>query len=196
MRESPEETMEQVVEETEAGEHEPAVAGDPLVLLQEAERRAEKYQLKSEEYFSQIQRLKADFDNYRRRMMQEQARWRDDAVSGVIQELLPVLDNFERALTASGGTGDVNTLRQGIEMIYRQLGDVLSRAGLEVMACAGEPFDPNRHEALIRVEADENHPPDTVVEELQRGYIYKGSVIRPAMVKVAVGGTSENEGNN
>lgn len=154
-----------------------------------SDQAQEDYRQKAEEYLAQIQRLRADFDNYRKRMMQEQARWRDAAVGEFIMGLLPVMDNFERALAAASKGGDPASLLQGIQMIHRQLSDTLARAGLQPMEAVGQPFNPNLHEAMMRVESGEGYEVDTVVEEFQRGYIYKGSVIRPALVKVAVAGS-------
>lgn len=144
-----------------------------------AERRAE-------EYLAQLQRLKADFDNYRRRMMQEQVRWQEQAVGRFVAQLLPVLDNLERALLAGEGAG-VDALRQGLEMTLRQFRDVLAREGVTPIEAVGRPFDPACHEAMMRVEGGEREE-DTVVEEFQKGYLYKGAVLRPALVKVAVAG--------
>lgn len=146
----------------------------------EAERRAE-------EYLAQLQRLKADFDNYRRRMMQEQGRWQEQAVGRFLAQLLPVLDNLERALQAGDGAGH-EVLRQGLEMTLRQFRDTLAGEGVSAVEAAGRPFDPACHEAMARVEG-EGYEEDTVVEEFQKGYLYKGSVLRPALVKVAVAGT-------
>lgn len=145
------------------------------------------------EYLAQMQRLKADFENYKRRMMQEQVRWGDRAVASLLRELIPVVDNLERACLApvgppsqaEGEGAAPDSLRQGVELTLRQFQGVLAGAGVEPVKSIGEPFDPRYHEAMGRIESRE-HPVDTVVEEYQKGYIYKGHVIRPALVKVAV----------
>lgn len=160
-----------------------SVNQDPVggaVPADEAERRAE-------EYLVQMQRLKADFDNYRRRMMQEQGRWQEQAVGRFLAQLLPVLDNLERALQAGDGTGH-EILRQGLEITMRQFRDTLAREGISPIEAVGRPFDPSCHEAMVRVEGGE-YEEDTVVEEFQKGYFYKGVILRPALVKVAVAGT-------
>lgn len=167
---------------TEAGAE--SVSGEPpagAAPAEEAERRAD-------EYLAQLQRLKADFDNYRRRMMQEQVRWQDQAVGRFVAQLLPVLDNLERALQAGQGVG-YEALRQGLEMTLRQFRDTLVREGVSPVEAVGRPFDPACHEAMARVEGG-GYEEDTVVEEFQKGYLYKGAVLRPALVKVAVAGTS------
>ncbi len=152
----------------------------------EAERRAAEAERRAEETLAQLQRMKADFDNYRRRMIQEQARWQDGAVGRFLTELLPVVDNLERGLLSAAGSGDGEALRRGLELIVRQLHEVLERSGVRPIEAVGAPFDPERHEAMARVEEGDRDE-DTVVEEFQKGYLYKGSVLRPALVKVAVG---------
>ncbi len=156
--------------------------------LQEALSRAAQAEARAEELLAQLQRLKADFDNYRRRMMQEQSRWQETAVAGFLRELLPVLDNLERALASSQGADGARgseALRQGLELTLRQFHAVLERAGLVPIPAVGQPFDPTQHEAMMRVDGP-GYAEDTVVEEFQRGYIFKGHVLRPALVKVAV----------
>lgn len=152
----------------------------------EAVSRAEEAERRAEEFLAQMQRLKADFDNYRRRMVQEQVRWQEQAVGRFVAQLLPVLDNLERALQAGEGAG-YGALRQGLEMTLRQFADALAREGVSPIAALGRPFDPTCHEAMARVE-DGGYAEDTVVEEFQKGYLYKGAVLRPALVKVAVAG--------
>jgi molecular chaperone GrpE len=135
----------------------------------------------ADEYLAQLQRLKADFDNYRRRMMQEQARWSDAALGGFITEILPVVDNLERAL-ASGG--DAEAIRRGIELTLRQLQEVLRQTGVEPIEPVGGAFDPTLHEAMAQVETADL-PEGHVVEDLRRGYLFKRQVLRPSLVKVA-----------
>lgn len=166
--------------------------------LRDALARAAEAESRAESLLGQLQRLKADFDNYRRRMMQEQARWQEAAVAAFVQELLPVLDNLERALASSRGDDAVRAaeaLRQGLELTLRQFRLVLERSGLTAIEAVGQPFDPTRHEAMMRVE-DPGYAGDTVVEEFQKGYIFKGQVLRPSLVKVAVapsGSAAESE---
>lgn len=127
-------------------------------------------------------RLLADFDNFRKRAERELEERTRYVLAEPIRELLPVLDNLERALTAQGSEGD---LRRGVEMTARQFLEVLRRFGVEAVPAVGEPFDPRRHEAMMRVESAEVTAP-TVVEELQRGYVLRDRLLRPALVKVAV----------
>lgn len=137
----------------------------------------------AEVYLDQLRRLQADFTNYRRRMMEEQSRWRQDAEAELARALLPVVDNLERALAAGGDAS--HPVVQGVAMVHRQFLDVLRQAGVEPMDAEGQPFDPHRHEAVARVETAD-HPDGTVIEVFQRGYLYRGRTLRPAMVKVAV----------
>jgi molecular chaperone GrpE len=170
-----------------AGEEPAADGGGPAPAEAEARRIAElEAELERrgrlcDEYLASLQRLKADFDNYRRRMMQEQARWQELAVGEFVAGLLPVVDNLERALSASG---DAEAIRQGVELTLRQFRDVLRQAGVEPMEAAGRPFDPAFHEAMAQVETDE-HPDGHVIDELRKGYLFRKQVLRPALVRVA-----------
>jgi molecular chaperone GrpE len=133
---------------------------------------------------AQALRVLADFQNYRRRSEEQRQEIASRAVQSFVAELLPVLDNFERALAASKDTQSFESLVAGVEMILRQLRELLERHGVAPIEAVGHPFDPNLHDAVMRVEAPDVED-NTVVEELQRGYTMDGRVIRPAMVKVA-----------
>jgi len=136
---------------------------------------------------SHLKRMMADFDNARKRQAAERESLIKFAAEQVVLNLLPVVDNFDRAMGAAQTATDVATVIQGIELIYRQLQDVLTKAGAAPIEATGQTFDPERHEAVQRVPADDQ-PDNTVVEEFQRGYLLNGKVIRPALVKVAVAG--------
>ncbi len=127
-------------------------------------------------------RLQADFENYRRRTRQEREGWHRQAAEEVVSAILPVLDNFERALEHPGDR--LEDFLAGVRMIYRQLDEILAEQGLERIPGAGGEFDPRMHEAVGRVETAEVQE-NTVLEELRPGYYFKGKVLRPAMVKVA-----------
>ncbi|GBG56381.1 protein GrpE [Sporomusaceae bacterium FL31] len=135
-----------------------------------------------QEHADRIKRLQADFDNFRRRTKQEKEDLSSLVVQNLIKELLPLLDNFERAMTAESSQ-DTAALRSGVEMIYRQFSSVLEKNGLEPIPAVGLPFDPQFHEAIMRVE-DCSQPEGTIVDELQKGYSVRGKVVRPSMVKV------------
>lgn len=135
-----------------------------------------------QEGVDRLKRLQADFDNFRRRTRQEKEELSAVVAQGLIKDLLPLLDNFERAL-AIEETAEQSSIREGVEMIYKQLVASLEKNGLERIAAVGQKFDPNYHEAVMRV-ADESLADDMIAEELQSGYLVRGRVIRPTMVKV------------
>jgi len=137
---------------------------------------------RAEEYFQRLARLQADFENYRRRTAREKEELVKFATEQLVVSLLPVIDNFERALAS--GCENPDKLLEGVEMIYRQLFDLLAAEGLVPIPAVGERFDPARHEAVSQVESSE-HVDDTILEEFRRGYYLKDKVIRPSMVKVA-----------
>ncbi|TGE32535.1 nucleotide exchange factor GrpE [Desulfosporosinus sp. Sb-LF] len=139
---------------------------------------------KAEEHFDRLQRLQAEFDNYRKRTQKEKTELIKYASERLVGELLPVLDNFERAASAAQINPDFTSFSQGVDMILRQMQNTLGKEGLKAMEAVGQPFDPNLHEAVLRVESEE-HPENTVVEELQKGYYLKEKVLRPSMVKVS-----------
>jgi molecular chaperone GrpE len=127
------------------------------------------------------QRLQADFENYRKRVLREQTALVERATEGLIERLLPVVDSFELAIANIGGDTDVESLRKGVELVYAELLGVLERAGLEPINAQGEPFDPNVHEAVMQ----EDGPGEPRVGGVLRsGWKLKGRVLRPAMVKV------------
>ena len=127
------------------------------------------------------QRLQADFENYRKRVLREQTALVGRATEGLVEQLLPVLDSFELALANLGSDTDVDSLRKGVELVYAELIGVLERSGLEPIAALGEPFDPNVHEAVMQ---DDGPGEPRVGGVLRTGWKLKGRVLRPAMVKV------------
>ncbi len=136
------------------------------------------------EHYAHLQRLQADFDNYRKRTQKEKEDISKYAAERLVGAILPVLDNFERAIGSVQTSPDLAGYAQGVEMIFRQMHNVLIKEGLAVIEAVGQPFDPNLHEAILSVESEE-HPENTVVEEVQKGYYLKDRVIRPSMVKVS-----------
>jgi molecular chaperone GrpE len=163
-------------------EHEMEAAAQEAV----AERPAASSQ--NEDFRDRYVRTLADFENFRKRSERERADFQRYALGSVIRDLLPVLDNFDRALDHAE-EGD--EFHKGVALIYKQLFDVLQRHGLKPIAESGVRFDPNIHEAVIR-EEDPSVPSHTVVAVLQKGYFLHDRLLRPAMVKVAVGGPEEN----
>jgi molecular chaperone GrpE len=152
-------------------------------ILTEEQQRIQELGLKLEEASQKNLRLQADYDNFRRRTREEQAASLKYKSQSLLEQLLPALDNFERALKTEATNEQTQTLIQGMEMVYRQLADALKQEGLTEVPTVGEKFDPNMHQAVMQVE-DSEYESNTVIEELQKGYMLKDRVIRPAMVKV------------
>ena len=127
-------------------------------------------------------RVTAEFDNYRKRTDRERSEWVDQAAGDLLGDLLPVVDNLDRALAADTGDGDA--LRQGVEIIRRQLLDVMARRGVAPIEAVGADFDPTLHEAVAH-EPGDGHRDGEVVKELRRGYTLRQRLLRPSMVMVA-----------
>lgn len=140
---------------------------------------------KLEENKQQLLRVQADFDNFRRRTRQEKEELQKYATKKLLVDLLPVVDNFDRALASTSSAEGQDELLAGVDMVRRQLLNVLEQHGVEPMECVGQPFDPNHHEAVMQEPAGDEGA-GVVVAELQRGYWLTGKVLRPAMVKVTV----------
>ena len=134
----------------------------------------------------QFVRLQADFDNFRKRVERDQRTHVAGATSRVVKRLLPVLDNFERAVAVDSETHDAQALRDGVVLIFKQLLAEMHQEGLEAIDSLGQPFDPRVHEAVV-TEYRSDLPANTVVEELQRGYLLHGRLLRPSLVKVCLG---------
>jgi molecular chaperone GrpE len=160
-------------EEDEAEAEEDAIAADL------ARARAE-----AESYLDDLRRLQADFDNYRKRTLREQTARTASASQALVARLLPVLDNFELAVSAAERSRDFDRMLKGVEMVFGELREVLESEGLVRIEAEGKPFDPERHEAVIAVE-EEDTEPGMVVDIVRAGYELRGKVLRPAMVKVA-----------
>ena len=163
---------------------EPEVVEETSTLsVAELQQKLDEALAKADENHQKLLRAQADFDNFRRRTRKEKEDQAKYASLSLVEQLLPALDNFERALEASKSTQDMDSLVKGIEMVYKQLDQALVGEGLEVIPSVGEAFDPHYHQAVMQVESDEFES-GYIVEELQKGYKLKDKVIRPAMVKV------------
>lgn len=130
-----------------------------------------------------LMRTAAEFDNYKKRTAREKEDFYKMAVCETIAPLLPVVDNLERAVSAAENSGDDGSVLEGIKMIKKQFDDVLSTIGVEPIVAVGNEFDPEKHNAVMTEDSDEAE--NTVIEEFQKGYIYKDKVIRHSMVKVS-----------
>lgn len=148
--------------------------------------RAELEQKTGEIKTAQDKQLRAyaEMDNYKKRMARDQMEQLRYANEKLLKELLPVLDNLERALTHIKNSPERSPWAEGVELTFRQCLDVLKKFGVTPIPSVGEPFDPNRHQAVTYLDTHE-HPEDHVAEELQKGYLYHERVLRPSMVAVA-----------
>lgn len=151
------------------------VTEDPMIaeLVKQADENQQRFL-----------RAQADFDNFRRRTQKEKEELAQYASMKLITQLLPVVDNFGRALEAAKTGGEVEAFAKGVDMIFRQFESVLEQEGVKPMEVVGQPFNPDFHQAIMQVESEE-HEEGIVVEEVQKGYMLKDKVLRPAMVKVS-----------
>lgn len=153
--------------------------------LKEFKAKLSESDKEREELKDSYQRLRAEFDNFKKRTQKEKESIYVDSVVDAVRSILPVVDNFERALAqVADDEGDENGLVEGMKMVYRQLVDALKGLGVEVIPSVGENFDPKLHNAVMHVEDDECDD-NVIVEEFQKGYCLKDKVIRHSMVKVA-----------
>jgi molecular chaperone GrpE len=162
-------------EPTSADEEESVLEVDGFAVLAE---ELEATRLERDQYLDALRRLKAEFENSRKRQERERARILSMASERLVQELLPVLDNLDRALEAGGD------IREGVQATREQLADVLAEEGLLPVASDGQPFDPNVHDAVMG-QPSEEHEEGTIIQTFQRGYLLNGKSIRPAKVVVA-----------
>ena len=137
----------------------------------------------ADQYLDYLKRLKAEFDNYKKRNLKEQGRKITLFSEDLIKQFLPIVDDLERALDVVKEKEDVTSFVRGVEIIFNQLKNTLGKQGLEQIRAKGEPFDPYLHEAIMKVELDE-YPDNIIVEEMRKGYKLKDRVLRPTMVKV------------
>ncbi|HEX3630756.1 MAG TPA: nucleotide exchange factor GrpE [Candidatus Dormibacteraeota bacterium] len=164
-----------------AGDFQPHPPGGAETQSRDAELQALRQEL--QETFARYQRLAADFENYKRRTRQELADRTQYANEELVRKLLPILDNFRRALEHAPENGDPKWF-EGIKLVARQFEETLQAQGVSQIPAVGEKFDPTQHEAIAREETDE-HEEGTVVEEVQPGYRLHNRVLRPTLVKVA-----------
>ena len=160
---------------------------DPANRLQQLEQELNSLKQEHETVKSQYMRIAADLDNFRKRQARDQDDLRQQLVCSTLTEILPVVDNFERARQQLNPEGEeAQALHRSYQGLYKQLVDVLKQQGVARMEVVGQEFDPTLHEAVLR-EENQEHAEDIVCEELQRGYHRDGRVLRHAMVKVSMG---------
>ncbi|WP_027627862.1 nucleotide exchange factor GrpE [Ruminiclostridium cellobioparum] len=151
--------------------------------IEELKNKLEEKTRQCEEYMNMVQRTAAEFDNYKKRTIKEKEALSLDAAIDTVSAFLPVVDNLERALKAVQEVDD-NPMKEGVELVMRQLKDCLEKMGVEPIAAVNNPFDPELHNAVMHVD-DDAFGDSVVIEEFQKGYTMKGKVVRHSVVKVA-----------
>ena len=154
-------------------------------------KELEQEKNRSQDYLTRLKYLQADFENYRRRVERD---FREQVQCGneeLIKNLLIVVDEFELATEACKKSKNRKSVLKGIEMVSGNLRETLKKEGLEQIEALGKPFDMTKHEAVANV-PDDTKPPGTVVEEIRKGFIFRGKVLRPSMVKVAISSTPDS----
>lgn len=154
-----------------------------LMIEEQYEAKLAELQAKLDDEENRHLRLRADFDNMRRRNQLDREAAEKYRAQSLLSDLLPVLDNFERALQVEATSEEAASIVKGIEMVYRSLIEATEKEGLQVIKAEGEPFDPNIHQAVMQ-EQDSEKETGVVLRELQKGYILKDRVLRPSMVSV------------
>jgi len=163
----------------------PAAAAGAAVAESAQGDQIQKLVTEKQDLTNTLVRLQADFDNYRKRTEKERGQERHRGMEAIVENLLPVLDGFDRALVADDDPGYAE-YRKGFELIRRQLWDALAKQGVQRIESVGREFDPNVHHAIEQA-ASAEYSEGTVIEELQPGYSFHGRVLRPAMVRVSAG---------
>ncbi|KAF5419621.1 MAG: molecular chaperone GrpE [Candidatus Methanocomedens sp.] len=158
---------------------------EPISALKESGRLAL-------EYLDHLQRLQAEFDNYKKRVDREKSELIEYASAELVSELIDIMENLERGVASAKGSDDIDSIVKGMEMVSTQLKDILGSRGLKPIEAVGKKFDPHYHEAMMMTPTDE-YPYNTVIEEFQQGYTIKDKVIRYSKVRVSV---NENNSNN
>jgi molecular chaperone GrpE len=156
---------------------------EPISEMEESGRLAS-------EYLDHLQRLQAEFDNYKKRVDREKAELIKYASAELVSELIDIMENLERGVVSAKGSDDIDSIVKGMEMVSTRLKDILGSRGLKPIEAVGKKFDPHYHEAMMMTPTDE-YPCNTVIEEFQQGYMIKDKVIRYSKVRVSV-----NENNN
>jgi len=173
-----EEIIRKIVEKEEELKNIEEELSDNKKLLQEKDNLCK-------EYLKHLERLQADFDNYKKRQEKKQKEFIEFANARLLNTLLSVVDNLERALDSSKNNKNAKAIKEGINNTLKEFHNILNKEGVKPMQSIGHRFDPYEHEAVMKMETDK-YQEDTVVEEFQKGYYIKSKILRPAIVKVAV----------
>ncbi len=159
------------------------MADEPVTDPVDAPPAVSDLQRERDDYYDRLLRKTAEFDNYRKRIERERREQADQTVTDMLQELLLIVDDFDRALTVDAGEGG-GAYQKGVELIYAKLNDLLKKYGVRPFESLGADFDPNVHQAVIQEESPD-HREGEVIGELRKGYMINDRLLRPAMVKVA-----------
>ena len=173
-----EEIIRKIIEKEEALKNIEEELSETKKLVQEKDNL-------SKEYLKHLERLQADFDNYKKRQEKKQKEFIEFDNEELINNLLSVLDNLERALDSTENEKDIKAIKEGINNTLKEFRNILNKEGVKPMQSIGHKFDPYKHEAVMRIDTDK-YSEDTITEEFRKGYYIKSKVLRPAMVKVAV----------
>ncbi len=157
--------------------------------LARLEQTLEEERKRNEEYLTSLRYLQADFENYRKRVDREIRELEEFSTVGLVRKLIPVLDDLDLAV-ASASKAEDKGLLEGVKMVQKNLSSALESEGLQRIKAVGEPFDPSAHEAVDKVQGTDK-PEDTVIEEMRKGYTFKGKVLRPSAVKVEMAARQE-----
>lgn len=171
---------------TEASEETPELEGEDALAAAKQE---------AGEYYDRLLRLSAEFENYKKRASRELSDFRKFANEMIIKDLLGVIDNLERALTSAvDQEGSAGSIAKGVELTLKEILKILEKNGVAIIAAEGETFDPTYHQAVMQQEASDQ-PPNTVVQELQKGYLLHNRLLRPSMVAVSKAGAAVSDTN-
>ena len=179
-----EKDLEQNVEQNEEMDNNVEEIKEEINELKKKKNKLENSENLAKDYLDKLQRSMAEFDNFRKRTNIEKASMYENGTRDTIEKLLPILDNFERAVISTTDQDKESPMFKGIEMIFNQMVETFKNMGVEELAGVGEAFDPNIHNAVLHID-DDSLGENVVAEVMQKGYKYKDKVIRPSMVKVA-----------
>ncbi len=182
MKKGEEETIETIGEEFH--HHLQEERAEKEKEIEELKKKLEEKEKELKDHHDRLLRLAADFENYKKRAARDKEDWTKFANEDLIRAILPFIDNLEKAVNHAEKVADTGVLIEGVRLTIQQLFQVLNRFGLSTFESVGKPFDPNVHEAMLVVETDQ-HEPNQVVEEFQKGYLLNDRLLRPATVSVS-----------
>ncbi len=178
--------------QSERNSHDHTKKDDKDQEWEDLKKRLEDKEKEAKENLDRLLRVAADFENYKKRAAKEKEEWTKFANEELIKSVLPFIDNLERAVNHAEKVADTGVLIEGIRLTLKEIHKTLNRFGLTSFDSVGQPFDPERHEAMLMVETDQ-HEPNRVVEEFQRGYLLNERLLRPATVSVSKPVTKETQ---